>query len=81
MGALLASWRADTVIIAGATTSGCVRASVVDAVQYGYDVLVAEDCVADRSEAPHTANLFDINQKYGDVISLEEVIAYLKSIK
>ena len=60
--------RADTVIVAGATTSGCVRATVVDAVQHGYPALVPRDCVADRAQAPHDASLFDINEKYGDVV-------------
>lgn len=78
---LLASWGTDTLIVAGATTSGCVRASVVDAVQSGYDVLVAEECVADRSQGPHTANLFDMHQKYADVISLAETVEYLQSVK
>lgn len=77
---LLASWRTDTVIVTGATTSGCVRASVVDAVQSGYDVLVPRDCVADRAKAPHEANLFDIEQKYADVVSLETASEYLESI-
>lgn len=78
---LLASWGTDTLIVAGATTSGCVRASVVDAVQSGYDVLVAEDCVADRSEGPHSANLFDMHQKYADVIPLGEALEYLRSAR
>ncbi|WP_045835390.1 isochorismatase family protein [Hyphomicrobium sp. 99] len=77
---LLASWRTDTLIVTGATTSGCVRASVVDGVQSGYDVLVPEECVADRAAAPHEANLFDIRQKYADVISLGETLEYLGSL-
>lgn len=79
LGAILASWRADTVIVTGATTSGCVRATVVDAVQSGYDVLVPEPCVADRAEGPHEANLFDMRQKYADVVTLESVIAHLET--
>lgn len=81
LAALLAAWRVDTVIVTGATTSGCVRASVVDAVQSGFDVLVPEACVADRTVDPHRANLFDINQKYGDVISLAEAIVYLGEVQ
>jgi nicotinamidase-related amidase len=77
---LLAAWRTDTVLIVGATTSGCVRASVVDAVQHGYDVLVPEDCVADRAVGPHEANLFDIAQKYADVITLAGAISYLNTV-
>jgi len=78
---LLTSWRADTLIVTGATTSGCVRATVVDAVQAGYDVLVPEECVADRATAPHEANLFDIRQKYADVIPLSETLEYLESLE
>lgn len=72
---------ADTVIVTGATTSGCVRATVVDAVQYGFNVLVPRDCVADRAAAPHEANLFDIHQKYADVISSDDALAYLASVR
>jgi len=60
LAALLAGLRVDTVLICGATTSGCVRASAVDAVQSGFDVLVPEECVGDRADGPHRANLFDI---------------------
>jgi maleamate amidohydrolase len=77
LAAILAAWRADTLIVAGATTSGCVRASVVDAVQSGYDVLIPEDCVADRARGPHEANLFDMQQKYADVISVADAIRYV----
>jgi maleamate amidohydrolase len=78
LASILAAWRTDTLIVTGATTSGCVRASVVDAVQYGYDVLVPEECVADRAPGPHQANLFDIQQKYGDVIAVESAIRYVE---
>jgi nicotinamidase-related amidase len=76
----LASVRADTVIVTGATTSGCVRATVVDAVQHGYPALVPRDCVGDRAQAPHDASLFDINEKYGDVVDLDDVLAYLGAL-
>ncbi len=65
-------------LVTGATTSGCVRASVVDAVQSGFNVLVPRDCVADRAEGPHQANLFDIQQKYGDVIPLDDALDFLR---
>lgn len=65
---------ADTVIVTGATTSGCVRATVVDAVSYGFVTVVARDCVGDRAEGPHAANLFDMAQKYADVIDSEVLI-------
>ncbi|CAH1649769.1 Maleamate amidohydrolase [Hyphomicrobiales bacterium] len=75
--ALLSSRQVDTLIVTGATTSGCVRASVVDAVQNGFNVLVPRDCVADRASGPHDANIFDIQQKYADVVSLEEALILL----
>jgi nicotinamidase-related amidase len=70
---------ADTVVICGATTSGCVRASVVDAVQHGFPTLVVREAVGDRAQEPHDANLFDIEAKYGDVISLEDAVGYLSA--
>lgn len=76
----LASAHVDTLIVVGATTSGCVRATVVDAVQHGYPTLVPRDCVADRAQAPHEASLFDINEKYGDVVDLDEVLDYIDSL-
>ena len=80
LAALLTSAGVDTLIITGATTSGCVRASAVDAVQSGFTVLVPEDCCADRAEAPHRANLYDINQKYGDVTTADDILAWLKGL-
>lgn len=68
---------ADTLIVAGESTSGCVRATVVDAKSYRFRVLVPEECVFDRHEAPHAINLFDMDQKYADVLPLEEVRAYV----
>jgi maleamate amidohydrolase len=67
----------DTVLVCGATTSGCVRATVVDAVQNGFHVLVPRQCVGDRASGPHDASLYDIDEKYGDVISLDDALAYL----
>ncbi|WP_240197252.1 isochorismatase family protein [Nonomuraea lactucae] len=69
----------DTVLICGATTSGCVRATVVDAVQCGFSVLVPCECVGDRAAGPHEAGLFDINAKYGDVVGLADAVGYLTS--
>ena len=57
----------DTAVIAGCTTSGCVRATVVDAMQFNFRTIVIEDCVGDRAMGPHEANLFDMRQKYADV--------------
>jgi len=67
------------VLLTGATTSGCIRASAVDAVQDGFSVLVPREAVGDRAEGPHEANLFDTQAKYGDVITLEDATQYLKS--
>jgi nicotinamidase-related amidase len=67
----------DTLIVVGESTSGCVRATVVDGATKRYRVGVVEECVFDRTELSHAANLFDMNQKYADVISLDEAIAYL----
>jgi nicotinamidase-related amidase len=71
---------ADTVIVCGESTSGCVRATVVDAKSYRYKVLVPEECVFDRHEAPHAINLFDMEQKYADVLPLDEVLAYIEAL-
>ncbi len=71
---------ADTVITAGTTTSGCVRASAVDAAQYNFHSVVPEECVWDRGELTHKVNLFDIQMKYGDVKSTDEVIAYIEGL-
>lgn len=66
----------DTVVLAGCSTSGCIRATAVDAVQHGFRTIVVRDCVGDRHAGPHEANLFDIDAKYGDVVSLEETVSY-----
>ncbi len=65
----------DTLIITGATTSGCVRASVVDSCSYSFRTIVATDCCGDRAIEPHEANLFDIGQKYADLMTGEEALA------
>jgi nicotinamidase-related amidase len=67
----------DTVIVTGSTTSGCVRASAVDALQSGFRVVIPRECVADRAPGPHEANLFDLQAKYADVLTLDEVLAAL----
>jgi maleamate amidohydrolase len=78
-GTTLASWftqrRVDTVVVAGCTTSGCVRATSVDALCSGLRPIVARDCVGDRALGPHEANLFDLQQKYADVLSSNEILA------
>lgn len=70
----------DTLMITGCTTSGCVRATAVDACSYGLHTIVVQEAVGDRAELPHFANLFDIDAKYGDVVSLDEALAYLKRL-
>jgi maleamate amidohydrolase len=70
----------DTLIITGCTTSGCIRATAVDAVQYGFRPICPRECIGDRHEGPHEANLFDINAKYGDVISKAEAMEYLNGL-
>ena len=67
----------DTVLVTGCTTSGCVRASVIDAMSHNFRPIVVRECVGDRALGPHEANLFDMEQKYADVLALEEVLAVL----
>jgi nicotinamidase-related amidase len=69
----------DTLVIAGVTTSGCVRATAVDSLQHGYRTVVPEDAVGDRAEGPHRANLFDIDAKYGDVVTTDAVLDHLET--
>lgn len=76
----LTSRRVDTLIIVGCTTSGCVRATAVDAVQNGFRPIVVREAVGDRSAAAHEQSLFDLNAKYADVVSLEETLQYLKTV-
>ncbi|HEX9878730.1 MAG TPA: isochorismatase family protein [Candidatus Binatia bacterium] len=71
----------DTVITCGESTSGCVRASVVEGCTYRYRMIVVEECVFDRHEAAHAMNLFDMNQKYADVLPLAEALKYLTTHK
>ena len=77
---LLRGLGADTVIVTGESTSGCVRATVVDAKSYRLKVLIPEPCVFDRDEASHAINLFDMHEKYADVISIDDTLAYLNGI-
>jgi nicotinamidase-related amidase len=76
----LASKSIDTLIITGTSTSGCIRATAIDTLQYGYRGIIPEECVGDRAPEPHEANLFDINAKYCDVVSLEEVLNYINTL-
>jgi nicotinamidase-related amidase len=70
----------DTLIMTGCTTSGCVRATAVDSVQNGFRPIVVREGVGDRSATAHEQSLFDLDAKYGDVVSLEETLRYLSTI-
>jgi len=76
----LTSRRVDTLIIVGCTTSGCVRASAVDALQNGFRPMVVREAVGDRSEAAHAQSLFDLDAKYADVVSLDDTLRYLRTV-
>jgi maleamate amidohydrolase len=81
LSAILTSFGVDTLIVVGCVTSGCVRATVVDGVSNGYRIIVPIECVGDRSAAPHEASLFDIESKYGDLMSVDDVCAAVKGIR
>ena len=80
LAAVLVTQQIDSVILCGATTSGCIRATAIDLLQYGWPTLVPRECVGDRAKAPHEANLFDIQAKYADVVPLEDALAYLETV-
>ena len=71
----------DTLLVVGESTSGCVRATVVDGCMQRLRMQVVEECVFDRHEASHAINLFDMNQKYGDVIPVEAALAYVRGVR
>jgi maleamate amidohydrolase len=77
---ILVTQGVDSVILCGATTSGCIRATAIDLLQHGYPSLVPRECVGDRAQAPHEANLFDIQAKYADVVPLELALEYVESV-
>ena len=79
LSSLLTAAGCDSVIVTGASTSGCVRATVVDALQHGFRPVVPREAVGDRNPAAHEANLYDIDTKYGDVVSLDEVVAHVEA--
>ena len=76
----LTKQQADTTIITGCTTSGCVRATVIDAFSYGFRVIVPEECVGDADEVPHKQNLIDVDRRYADVLPMAEVMAHLNNL-
>ena len=79
LASVLTSRRVDTVIVVGVSTSGCVRATTLDALQHGFRPIVVREAVGDRSPGPHQANLFDLQAKYADVLSEDEVAPYLRA--
>ena len=80
LASVLVSQGVDTVILCGATTSGCVRATAIDLLQYGWPTIVPRECVGDRAQAPHDANLFDIQAKYADLVSVDDALAYVERV-
>jgi maleamate amidohydrolase len=81
LASMLTARSCDTVVVTGASTSGCVRATAVDALQHGYRVVVPREAVADRADGPHEANLFDIDAKYGDVVGIDEAVELLQGAR
>ncbi len=80
LASVLVSQHVDSVILCGATTSGCIRATAIDLLQYGFPTIVPRECVGDRAQAPHDANLFDIQAKYADVVGLDDALAFVGSV-
>jgi nicotinamidase-related amidase len=80
LGSIFTFHGVDTCVITGGSTSGCVRATVVDSLQRSFRTIVPEECVADKHESPHFANLYDMAVKYADVMSVKEVLAYLEGL-
>jgi nicotinamidase-related amidase len=81
LASLLTFHRCDTLIVTGGSTSGCVRATVIDSISHSYRTIVPEECVADKHESPHFANLYDMALKYADVVPVAEVAAYLRAFE
>ena len=81
LAAMLTARGIDTLVITGCSTSGCVRATALDAMQYGFRPIVPRECVGDRHDGPHEANLFDINAKYGDVMPLSDVMLAIQGVQ
>lgn len=77
LASMLVSLGADTIIVTGVTTSGCVRATVVDGFSHNFRVIVPAECVGDRAALPHKVSLFDMDMKYADVMDLDEVLGHI----
>jgi nicotinamidase-related amidase len=80
LSSLLTAAGVDTLIITGASTSGCVRTTAVDALQYGFRPVIPREAVGDRNEQAHEANLYDVDAKYGDVVSVRDTLDYLQEV-
>jgi nicotinamidase-related amidase len=80
LGSIFSFHGVDTVVVTGGSTSGCVRATVVDSLQRSFRTIVPEECVADKHEGPHFANLYDMVIKYADVLSIEETLGQLRNV-
>ena len=80
LGSIFTYHGVDTVVVTGGSTSGCVRATVVDSLQRSFRTIVPEECVADKHESPHFANLYDMALKYADVLTFEETMAQLRQV-
>lgn len=80
LAAYLVDLQADSLLVCGTTTSGCVRATVVDGFSYNFRIAVVEECTFDRGEVSHAINLFDMDQKYADVVPVAEAIEYLREL-
>ncbi|WP_214371176.1 isochorismatase family protein [Pseudonocardia sp. H11422] len=80
LASILISQQVDTVVLCGATTSGCIRATAIDLLQYGFPTLVPQECVGDRAQAPHEANLVDIDAKYANVTTVRDALDYLDGV-
>jgi nicotinamidase-related amidase len=70
----------DTLIVTGCTTSGCIRATVVDAISYGFHPIIPLEAIGDRAQKPHEAGIYDINAKYGDVVAIDVALDYLRNL-
>ncbi len=81
LGSLFTFHGVDTVIVTGGSTSGCVRATVVDSLSRSYRTIVPEECVSDKHESPHYANLYDMALKYADVLPVAEVLAFMEQYR
>ena len=72
--------RVDTVFVTGVSTSGCVRATIIDSFSHGYRTMVPEECCGDMAEGPHRDNLRDVGRRYADVITLQESLEYFRRL-